>query len=66
MQETDAHELSETEEYNSSTKIRLKYGLGYMQKRKQEAILCVYKIQNANTARKVLSCKINTILPLDK
>ena len=47
MQETDAHELSETEEYNSSTKIRLKDGLGYMQKRKQEAILHVtrYKMQ---------------------
>ena len=68
MQETDAHELSETEEYDSSTKIRLKDGLGYMQKRKQEAWHCFacYKIQNANTARKVLSCKINTILPLDK
>ena len=47
MQETDAHELSETEEYDSSTKIRLKDGLGYMQKRKQEAILHVtrYKMQ---------------------
>ena len=47
MQETDAHELSETEEYDSCTKIRLKDGLGYMQKRKQETILCVtsYKLQ---------------------
>ena len=41
MQETDVNELSETEEYDSSTKIRLKDGLGYMQKRKQEAILHV-------------------------
>ena len=47
MQETDAHELSETEEYDSFTKIRLIDGLGYMQKRKQEAILHVtrYKLQ---------------------
>ena len=47
MHETDAHELSETEECDSSTKIRLKDGLGYMQKRKQEAILHVtrYKLQ---------------------
>ena len=47
MQETDTHELSETEEYDSCTKIRLKDGLGYMQKRKQKAILHVtrYKVQ---------------------
>ena len=47
MQETDAHELCETEEYDSCTKIRLKDGLGYIQKRKQEAILYVtrYKLQ---------------------
>ena len=47
MQETDANELSETEEYDSCTKITLKDGLGYMQKRKQEAILHVtrYKLQ---------------------
>ena len=47
MQETDANELSETEEYDSCTKIRLKDGLGYMQKRRQEAILHVtrYKLQ---------------------
>ena len=38
MQETDANELSEAEEYDSCTKITLKDGLGYMQKRKQEAI----------------------------
>ena len=46
--------LSETEEYDSCTKIRLKDGLGYMQKRKQEAILHVTKIQSASGARKVL------------
>ena len=47
MQETDDHELSETEEYDSCTKIRLKDGLGYMQKMKQEAILqdTRYKLQ---------------------
>ena len=47
MQETDANELSETEEYDSCTKIKLKDGLGYMQKRKQEAVLHVmrYKLQ---------------------
>ena len=47
MQETDANELSETEEYDRCTKITLKDGLGYMQKRKQEVILHVrrYKLQ---------------------
>ena len=47
MQETDANELSETGEYDSCMKITLTDGLGYMQKRKQEAILCVtrYKLQ---------------------
>ena len=47
VEETIANELSETEEYDSCTKIRLKHGLGYMQKRKQEAILHVmrYKLQ---------------------
>ena len=48
MHETDAHELGEAEEYDSSTKIRLKDGLGYMQKRKQEAFLHFtrYKMQS--------------------
>ena len=46
MQETDANELSETEEYDSYTNITLKDGLGYISKRKQEAILHVkrYKL----------------------
>ena len=66
MQETDAHELSDTEEYDSCTKIRLKDGLGYMQKRKQEAILHVTRYKVQTEPEKVLSCKINTILPLEK
>ena len=66
MQETDAHELSETEEYDSSTRIRLKDGLGYMQKRKQEAILHVTRYKMQTQLEKILSFKINTILPLDK
>ena len=47
MQETYANELSETEEYESCTKITLKDGLGYTHKRKQEVILHVrrYKLQ---------------------
>ena len=47
MQETDGNQLSETEVYDSWRKITLKDGLGYMQKRKQEAILHVmrYKLQ---------------------
>ena len=47
VEDTDANELSETEEYDTSTKITLKDGLGYMHKRKQEAILHVrrYKLQ---------------------
>ena len=61
MQETDAHEQSDTEEYDSCTKIRLKDGLRYMQKKKQEAILHItrYKMHTQ-------PFKINTILPLDK
>ena len=41
MQETDADEQSDTEEYDSCTKIRLKDSLGYMQKgnKKQFCIL---------------------------
>ena len=39
MQKTNANELSETEEYDSCTKITLKDVLGYMHKRKQEAIM---------------------------
>ena len=47
VEEINANELSETEEYDSCTKITLKDGLGYMHKRKQEAILCVrrYNLQ---------------------
>ena len=66
MQETDAHELSDTEEYDSCTKIRFKrWSWIYAEKETRSNLAC-YKIQNTNTARKVLSCKINTILPLDK
>ena len=47
MEETDANEISETEEYATCTNITLKDGLGYMNKRKQEVILHVrrYKLQ---------------------
>ena len=47
VQETNANELSETEEYDTCTTITLKDGLGCMHKRKQEAILYVrrYKCQ---------------------
>ena len=47
VEETDANKPSETEEYNTCTKIILKDGLGYMHKRKQEAVLHVrrYKLQ---------------------
>ena len=47
VQETDANEVSETEEYDTCTKITLEDGLGYMHKRKQEAILHIrrYKLQ---------------------
>ena len=63
MQETDANELSETEEYDSCTNITLKDGLGYMQKRKQEAILHIMRYQTSNRARKVLSFKIVLFYP---
>ena len=47
MQETDAHELSETEEYDSCTKIRLKDGLGIYAEKETRSNLCVtrYKVQ---------------------
>ena len=47
MQETDANEISETEEYNTCTKITLNDGLGCIHKKKQGAILHVrrYKLQ---------------------
>ena len=60
MQETDAHELSETEEYDLSTKIK-RWSWIYAEKETRSNFMC-YKIQNANTARKVLSCKINTYI----
>ena len=63
MQETDAHELSETEEYDSCTKIRLKDGLGYMQKRKQEAILCVTRYKVQTEAEKYYHAKLILFYP---
>ena len=64
MQEIDAHELSETEEYDSCTKIK-RWSWIYAEKETRSNFVC-YKIQTANRARKVLSCKINTILSLEK
>ena len=66
MQETDANELSETEEYDSCTKITLKDGLGYMQKRETRSNFACYEIQTSNRARKVRSFKINPVLSLEK
>ena len=66
MQETDAHDLSETEEYDSFTKNNIKRWSWIYAKKETRSNFACYKIQNANTARKVLSCKINTILPMDK
>ena len=66
MQETDVNELSETEEYDSCTQITLKDGLGYIQKRKQEAILRVRRYKLQTELRKVLSLKSNPILSLEK
>ena len=47
VEESDADELSKTEGYDTCTKITLKDGLGYMHKRKQEAIFHArrYKLQ---------------------
>ena len=63
---TNANELSETEKYDSCTKITLKDGLGCMHKRKQEAILHVQEIQTSNRTTKILSFKINPILSLEE
>ena len=50
VEETNANELSETEEYDTCTKITLKDGLGCMHKWKQEAILHVrrYKFKQSH------------------
>ena len=63
MQETDAHEQSETEEYDSCTKIRLKDGLGYMQRRKQEAILCVTRYKMHTQPEKYYYSKLLLFYP---
>ena len=63
MQETDAHEQSETEEYDSCTKIRLKDGLGYMQKRKQEAILHVTRYKMHTQPEKYYHAKLILFYP---
>ena len=62
MQETDAHELSETEEYDSCTKIRLKDGLGYMQRRKQ-AILHVTRYKMQTQSEKYYHAKLILFYP---
>ena len=66
MQETDANELSETEEYDSCTRITLKDGLGYMHKRKQGVILHVGRYKLLTEPPKKLSFKIYPILSLEK
>ena len=63
MQETDANVLSETEEYDSCTKITLKDGLGYMQKRKQEAILHVTRYQLQTEPEKYYHSKLILFYP---
>ena len=54
---------SETEEYDSSTKIRLKDGLGYMQNRKQEAILCVTRYKMQTQPEKYFHAKLILFYP---
>ena len=63
MQETDAHKQSDTEEYDSCTKIRLKDGLGYMQKRKQEAILCITRYKMHTQPGKYYHSKLLLFYP---
>ena len=63
MQETDANELSETEEYDSCTKIRLKDGLGCMQKRKHEAILHVTRYELQTEPEKYYHSKLILFYP---
>ena len=63
MQETDAHEQSDTEEYDSCTKIRLKDGLGYMQKRKQEAILHITRYKMHTQPEKYYHSKLLLFYP---
>ena len=63
MQETDAHEQSDTEEYDSCTKIRLKDGLGYMKKRKQEAILHITRYKMHTQTEKYYHSKLILFYP---
>ena len=63
MQETNAHEQSEKEKYDSCTKIRLKDGLGYMQRRKQEAILRVTRYKMHTQPEKYYHSKLILFYP---
>ena len=66
VQETNANEVSETKEYDTCTNITLKDGLGYMHKRKQEAMLHVRRYRLQTEPQKILSFKINPILSLEE
>ena len=61
MEETDVNELSETEEYNTCTKITSKDSLGYIHKRETRSNFACQEIQTSNRATKILSFKINPI-----
>ena len=63
MQKTDANKPSETEEYDRCTKITLKDGLGYMHKRKQEAILCVRSYKPQTEPEKYYHSKLILFYP---
>ena len=61
VEETNANELSETEEHDICTKITIIDGLGYMHKRN-----ACQEIQTSKRATKMLSFKMNPILSLEE
>ena len=63
MKETNANELTEIEEYGTCTKITLKDGLGYMHKRKQEAILHVRRYKLHTEPQKYYHSKLILFYP---
>ena len=66
VQVTDANEVNETEEYDTCTKITLKDGLGYMLKRKQEAILHVRRYRLQTELQQYYHSKLILFLSLEE
>ena len=58
-------DMYNTENPETSTKIRLQKGLGIIRKRKQQAILCTRRYKVHTKPEKILPCKAPSILPTE-